>query len=142
MHQRSEDMKIVPTLLGAAVVSLIALINVTAVPVPIHAAPSRLHSAGEDGDPINGRKVYLRENCYICHGGRVGGGMCPSFRDDPRDEGDVEDAVLGGTSSGMPSYRGRITQREIADIAAYFATLRSVREPTFTHWWEPGTPTR
>jgi mono/diheme cytochrome c family protein len=54
---------------------------------------------------------------------------------------DVEDAVLDGTSSGMPPFRGRVTEREIADIAAYFATLRSAREPTFTHRWEPGTPT-
>jgi mono/diheme cytochrome c family protein len=135
-------MKIVTTLLGAAAVGLLALIDVTAVPVPIHAAAVRHYSAADDGDAVNGRKVYLRENCYICHGGRVGGGMCPSFRDDPRDESDVRHAVEDGTSSGMPSFRGRVTDREIADIAAYFATLRSAREPTFTHWWEPGTPTR
>jgi mono/diheme cytochrome c family protein len=134
-------MKITTTLLGAAVVALIALIDVTALPAPMHAATMRA-SADDDGNAINGRKVYLRENCYICHGGRVGGGMCPSFRDDPPDESDVEHAVMDGTSSGMPSYRGRITEREIADIAAYFDTLRSIREPTFTHWWEPGTPTR
>jgi len=135
-------MKIVPTLLAAAVVALIALIAVTAAPVPIQAAAARHYRADDNGDPINGRKVYLRENCYICHGGRVGGGMCPSFRDDPRDESDVEDAVLNGTSSGMPSFRGRVTQREIVNIASYFATLRSAREPTFTHWWETRTPTR
>ena len=135
-------MRIVPTLVGVAAGALATLIVVTAVPAPIHAAAVRSYRADDNGNPINGRKVYLRENCYICHGGRVGGGMCPSFRDDPRDQSDVEDAVFNGTSPGMPSYRGRITQQEIADIAAYFATLRSVREPTFTHWWEPGTPTR
>jgi mono/diheme cytochrome c family protein len=135
-------MKIVPTLLAAAVVALIALIAVTAVPVPIQAAAARHYRADDNGDPINGRKVFLRESCYICHGGRVGGGMCPSFRDNPPDESDVRHAVEDGTSSGMPSFNGRVTRTEMADIAAYFATLRSAREPTFTHWWEPGTPTR
>lgn len=135
-------MKIVPTLLAAAAIALIVLIDVTAAPVPIHAAAVRAYTAADGGNPVNGRKVYLRENCYGCHGGRVGGGMCPSFRDAPPDESDVRHAVEEGTPTGMPSFAGRITRTEMADIAAYFATLRSVREPTFTHWWEPGVPTR
>jgi cytochrome c551 len=133
-------MKIVTTLLGAAVVALIVLIAVTAV--PIQAAAPRHVSADGKGDAVNGRKIYLRENCYGCHGGRVGGGMCPSFRDDPPDESDVRHAVEDGTPTGMPSFRGRVTRTEMEDIAAYFQTLRSVREPTFTHWWEPGVPSR
>jgi mono/diheme cytochrome c family protein len=133
-------MRIVPTLLGAAVVGLIALVAVTAV--PIQAAAPRPFSAADNGNAVNGRKVFLRENCYICHGGRVGGGMCPSFRDNPPDESDIRHAVEDGTPSGMPSFRGRITRTEMADIAAYFQSLRSAGEPTFTHWWEPGVPTR
>jgi cytochrome c551 len=88
------------------------------------------------GSPTNGRKVFLRENCYICHGGRAGGGMCPSLRDIQPDFGDVEEFVLNGSPSGMPSFRARVTAQEIADLAAYFQTLRSPQEPTFTHWWE------
>ena len=92
--------------------------------------------ADAKGSPVNGRKVFLRENCYICHGGRAGGGMCPSLRDRRPDQSDVEDFVLNGSPSGMPSFRGRVTTQEIADLAAYFQTLRSPGEPTFTHWWE------
>lgn len=107
------------------------------------AAPApAVASADDNGNPINGRKVFLRENCYICHGGRAGGGMCPSLREDPPDESDIEDVIEEGTESGMPSYRGRVSEREIEDLAAYFETLRTVREPTFTHWWEPGVPSR
>jgi cytochrome c551 len=91
----------------------------------------------EDGNPIEGRRIFLRENCYGCHGGRAGGGMCPSLREDPPDEDDVEEAVLEGTENGMPSYAGRLNRRDIANLAAYFATLRSPQEPVFTHWWEP-----
>ena len=92
--------------------------------------------ADDNGDRINGRKLFLKNNCYICHGGRGGGGMCPSLRRDPPDEGDVEDAVLNGTRSGMPSFRTFVTSSDIRDLAAYIQSLRTPNEPTFTHWWE------
>lgn len=85
-----------------------------------------------NGSRINGRKVFLRENCYICHGGHAGGGMCPSLRGR---EVDV-DVVHEGTPSGMPDFSGRVTDREVDDLEAYFASLRTANEPTFTHWWE------
>jgi cytochrome c551 len=87
----------------------------------------------DDGNAINGRKVFLKANCYICHGGRGGGGMCPSLREDRPDEDDV---IREGTSSGMPAFKNILTEREIADVIAYIQTLRTSREPTFTHWWE------
>jgi len=88
---------------------------------------------GDDGNPINGRKVFLKANCYICHGGRGGGGMCPSLREDRPDDKNV---VRDGTSSGMPAFENILTDREIEDVIAYIQTLRTSQEPTFTHWWE------
>jgi len=114
------------TMLCLASAAGIALVVLLAVKMEAHT----------NGDPMNGRKVFLRENCYICHGGRAGGGMCPSLRDRRPDESDVEEFVLNGSPSGMPSFRARVTPREIRDLAAYFKTLRSPEEPTFTHWWE------
>jgi len=90
-------------------------------------------SAADDGNPINGRKVFLKANCYICHGGRGGGGMCPSLREDRPDDKNV---VRDGTSSGMPAFENILTDREIEDVMAYIQTLRTSREPVFTHWWE------
>jgi mono/diheme cytochrome c family protein len=81
---------------------------------------------------IRGRKVFLRENCYICHGGRGGGGMCPSLRGREVDDGVIQD----GTSSGMPSFAGRVTDQEVDDLISYFGSMRTANEPTFTHWWE------
>ena len=124
-------MRIMLSLLWAAGIALLVMTFAT----PIRGNDA-IRADDGNGNPINGRKVFLRENCYICHGGRAGGGMCPSFRDDPPDESDVEDFVLNGSRTGMPSFRGRVTSQEIADIAAYFQTLRSAQEPTFTHWWE------
>jgi cytochrome c551 len=138
-------MRVLSLLAGVALVIVVAARS--SQPIAASAAPDAniayaSSSSDSNGDPINGRKVFLRENCYGCHGIRAGGGMCPNLRDDPPDESDVEHAVTEGTATGMPSFTGRITEREIADLAAYFQTLRTVREPTFNHWWEPGTPTR
>jgi len=91
---------------------------------------------GSNGNAVNGRKLFLKNNCYICHGGRGGGGMCPSLREDRPDEDDVRQAVLNGTRSGMPSFRAFVTSQDVQDLAAYIESLRSNREPTFTHWWE------
>jgi cytochrome c551 len=88
-----------------------------------------LNSAGE------GRRTFLSENCYGCHGGRGGGGMGPNFRDDRPDAHDVSDAVSQGKPGGMPPFPN-LTSRDVNNLAAYFKSLRSNEEPTFTHWWE------
>ena len=134
-------MRAASLLAGLALVVLI--VAKSAQPITASAAPDAniaytAWSADGDGDRINGRKVFLRENCYGCHGGRAGGGMCPSLRDGA----DVQDVIFDGTPSGMPSFRGRVTDREVQDLQAYIDSLRSAQEPTFTHWWEPGTPTQ
>jgi mono/diheme cytochrome c family protein len=110
---------------GIASVAAVAALTVGASTVAV--------AHDSNGDPINGRKVFLKANCYICHGGRGGGGMCPSLREDRPDD---EDVVRDGTSSGMPAFRGILTDREIGDVIAYIQTLRTAQEPTFTHWWE------
>ena len=141
-------MRTVPTLIWACGVALTLTASAAflepaagAVALTSTDTPSTTTSR-DDGNPINGRRVFLRENCYICHGGRAGGGMCPSLREDPPDESDVRHAVEEGTENGMPAYGDRVSREEMEDLAAYFDTLRSVREPTFTHWWEPGAPVR
>jgi cytochrome c551 len=83
-----------------------------------------------------GRRVYLRDNCYGCHGGRAGGGMGPSFRGNRPDGEDVSEAVREGKDEGMPAYPN-MTRLEIQNLSAYFRSLRTRSEPTFTHWWEP-----
>jgi mono/diheme cytochrome c family protein len=106
----------------------------------IDAASSSV-SNQSSGDPIAGRKIFLRDNCYSCHGARAQGGMCPSLREDPPNESDVRDVVEEGTETGMPPFPN-LTDQDIEDLAAYFETLGTANEPTFTHWWEPGVPTR
>jgi mono/diheme cytochrome c family protein len=92
------------------------------------------------GPAEEGRRVYLEQNCYGCHGGRGGGGMGPAFRREGADLGDVSEAVRRGESKGMPAYP-KLTAQDIQNLTAYFRSLRTSAEPTFTHWWEP-VPTR
>jgi mono/diheme cytochrome c family protein len=131
-------------LLSAAVTALVLLTTIKTAEPTAHAAaapaaaPASTGEAGggdDDGNPIEGRRIFLRENCYICHGGRAGGGMCPSLREDPPDESDIDDVLEEGTRNGMPAYP-HLRERDYEHLAAYFDTLRSFREPTFTHWWE------
>jgi mono/diheme cytochrome c family protein len=92
------------------------------------------------GPAEEGRRVYMRENCYGCHGGRSGGGMGPQFRSERPDAGDISETLRKGEGGGMPAYP-HLTAQDASDLSAYFRTLRTAAEPVFTHWWEP-VPTR
>ena len=87
------------------------------------------------GSPLEGRRVFLANNCYGCHGGRAGGGMGPNFRDDRPTAADVENAVENGRPGGMPPFE-RLKDQDIRNLVAYINSLRTPAEPTFTHWWE------
>ena len=87
------------------------------------------------GPAEEGRRVFLRENCYGCHGGRSGGGMGPNLRSDRPDDDEVKEAVREGKRGGMPAFPN-LSSEDIKNLAAYFKTLRTRAEPTFTHWWE------
>jgi mono/diheme cytochrome c family protein len=117
---------------------LLSVDNVPPTATALAAAESASGGSGsdDDGNPIEGRRIYMRENCYVCHGGFAGGGMCPSLRRDPPDKSDVEKVVEEGTENGMPPFP-HLTEEDIENLCAYFQTLRTRREPTFTHWWEP-----
>lgn len=88
-----------------------------------------LNAAGE------GRRVFLRNNCYGCHGGHAGGGMGPNFRDDRPTADDVKNAVENGLPGGMPPF-DRLEDQDVKNLVAYIKSLRTPAEPTFTHWWE------
>jgi mono/diheme cytochrome c family protein len=105
-------------------------------PMGSHASASADDDDDEGGSPIEGRRIYMRENCYTCHGGFAGGGMCPTLRDPRPDVEEVRDCVRNGTPNGMPPFP-QLTEVDIRNLAAYFQSLRTRREPTFTHWWEP-----
>jgi mono/diheme cytochrome c family protein len=93
---------------------------------PLPAAQT-LTAAGE------GRRLYLKLNCYSCHGMAAGGGMGPAIAH--AEIGDVSEAVKQGEDTGMRSYRGYVTNKDVNNLAAYLSSIGTPNEPTFKDWW-------
>jgi mono/diheme cytochrome c family protein len=86
-----------------------------------------------------GRRVFLANNCYGCHGLRAAGGGfvgAPNLRGGEAELGDLTEAVHEGEDKGMPAFRN-LTATDIANLFAYFQSTRSSDEPIFNLWWEP-----
>jgi mono/diheme cytochrome c family protein len=109
---------------SAAALALLQAAVMTLQQAPL--AQSTLSPAGE------GRRLYLKENCYVCHGGRGGGGMDMALRGEADSVGGV---LQEGVDKGMPAYPNLTTQ-DAQNLSAYLRSLRTPSEPTFTHWWE------
>ena len=86
---------------------------------------------------VNGRRLFLQQNCYGCHGGRGGGGMCPNLREigNSGNDGELFETIRDGTPNGMPGFGARLSSAQIRDLVAYIRSLRTPAEPTFTIWW-------
>ena len=73
-----------------------------------------------------GRKLYLKFNCYGCHGTMGGGGMGPSLIDaDWRygaEDAKVFETIRGGRPNGMPAF-AMLTDEETWQIIAYIRSL-------------------
>jgi len=94
---------------------------------------STVHSAFALDAVGEGRRAWLKFNCYGCHGMRAGGGMGPNLAGEG---GEVSEAVLSGEGGGMPSYKGIVTLTDVSNLAAYLRSINTAGEPTFLHWWE------
>lgn len=99
----------------------------TIPPAATPAAVTRLSAEGE------GRRAYLKFNCYGCHGMGATGGMGPNIVG--AESGDVSEAVLQGKDEGMPSYRRIATSADVNNLAAYLRSIGTAREPKFNDWW-------
>jgi mono/diheme cytochrome c family protein len=91
------------------------------------AEPALLSPAGE------GRRRYLALNCYVCHGMYAGGAMAPAIAH--AEKGDVQEAVMQGEDTGMPSFARYVTQTDINDLTAYLQSIGGPNEPVFMDWW-------
>jgi len=94
---------------------------------PSVAPAQALNPAGE------GRRLFLKLNCYGCHGMAAAGGMGPNVVHAER--GDLNEVLLRGEDGGMPSYRQYVDARDITNLAAYLKSIGSAAEPTFNDWW-------
>ena len=91
-----------------------------------------------DGNPSvarEGRQLFLKKNCYGCHGGLAGGGMGPSLRDTTWKYGGTDEAIYktihDGRPFGMPTWGNTLTSDEIRVLVVYIKSLRTTAEPKF-----------
>ena len=72
----------------------------------------------EGGD--SGEKIFMQNNCFVCHGQQGFGGIGPSFRNDPFLL--LTDYVAGQILLGrgvMPPFGGKLDDNQIAAVASY-----------------------
>ena len=88
------------------------------------------------GDPSaleQGRQLFIQMNCYGCHGGRAGGGMGPSLRDQIWRYGDtpadIFDSISQGRGNGMPAWGTKLPPDVIWKLVTYIQSLRTENEP-------------
>ncbi|MCW8195836.1 c-type cytochrome [Proteobacteria bacterium 005FR1] len=80
-----------------------------------------------------GRRLFVWYNCYGCHGGRAGGGMGPSLRDETwlyggKDQ-DIYNSIAEGRPHGMPAWGPKLPQEQIWKLTAYIQSLGTPLEP-------------
>jgi cytochrome c oxidase cbb3-type subunit III len=73
-----------------------------------------------------GKTLYTRFNCNGCHS-NGGGGMGPALMDDKWIYGsrieNIVATIQEGRPNGMPSFRGRIPEDQVWQIAAYVRSM-------------------
>jgi mono/diheme cytochrome c family protein len=84
--------------------------------------------AGEQhGDPVAGKRLFLQDGCYQCHGttGAGGGIAGPKLAPNPLPP-EVITAKLRTASGRMPVYTAAVlTDAQVADIVAYLQSIPS-----------------
>ncbi len=108
--------------------AMAAMATLAGVPVPARSADSApLPPEGE------GRRLFLKLNCYGCHGMYATGGMGPNIVHAER--GDVREAVMQGEDGGMPSFHQYVGDKDIRRLSAYLKSIGTAKEPFFKDWW-------
>jgi cytochrome c oxidase cbb3-type subunit 3 len=73
-----------------------------------------------------GKHLFLAMNCNGCHG-QGGGGEGPSLMDNRyrygSEPGNLFASVVEGRPNGMPSYRGKLTQKQAWQLVGYLQAL-------------------
>jgi len=84
-----------------------------------------------------GKRLYASYNCVGCHA-HGGGAIGPALMDDRWIYGsapqNVFATIVEGRPNGMPSFRGRIPDFQVAQLAAYVRSMSGLTSNT----WAPG----
>ena len=103
-----------------------AMTMMNGVPVPTAADPRASGYEGNAYHVAQGYRYFAWMNCSGCHA-NGGGGMGPPLMDDEwRYGGSMEQiaaTIIQGRPNGMPSFRGRVTEQQVWQLAAFVRSL-------------------
>lgn len=92
---------------------------------------------GDEEKIAEGRKLYLKWNCYGCHGTLGGGGMGRPLNDEEwlygGDDASVFESIREGTPGGMPVYAERLSEDETWKVIAYVRSFYK-GDPSSVPW--------
>lgn len=74
------------------------------------------------GNAENGKRVFMKQMCFRCHGTDGQGGAGPRLAPKPISTERLVKYVRNPTGQ-MPPYTNQVTDAELADIRAYLATI-------------------
>ncbi len=75
-----------------------------------------------EGNAENGKRVFMKQMCYRCHGTDGQGGAGPRLAPKPLSTEALTRYVRKPTGQ-MPPYTNQVTDAELGDIRAYLATI-------------------
>lgn len=78
--------------------------------------------AAAQGNAENGKKVFMKQMCYRCHGTDGQGGAGPRLAPKPIST-EALIKYVRNPSGQMPPYTNQVTDAELADIRAYLAAI-------------------
>lgn len=108
----------------------LAAAGLLAVAAALSSSPAfALDAAGE------GRRLWLKMNCYGCHGMHAQGAIARALRQRSLSAFFIQNALDNGPN-GMPVYRGRLSPTDVDNLAAYLKSTGKPSEPTFNRWWQ------
>jgi cytochrome c oxidase cbb3-type subunit 3 len=109
--------------------------------IPIAASPDTIFPGGKTPPPLDpraaayagnayaiaqGQQLFTWMNCTGCHS-HGGGGIGPALMDGKWRYGgridQIAASIANGRPNGMPSWRGKLTNQQIWQLAAYVRTL-------------------
>jgi mono/diheme cytochrome c family protein len=74
------------------------------------------------GNAANGKRVFMKQMCFRCHGTDGQGGAGPRLAPKPISTDQLIKYVRNPTGQ-MPPYTNQVTDAELADIRAYLAGI-------------------
>ena len=89
---------------------------------------SAMALAQSAGNAENGKRLFLRDGCYQCHGYAGQGGRAGARIAAPKFNAQVLILYVRRPAGDMPAYTDKvISDRELIDIFAYLKTLPAAR---------------